>query len=329
MKLGKSKNNDLKRYYFLPISMLNSSEFRDPPSAIVSYESFRHILLLGEADFSFARAFAKELSDDYPGSGSSGDVTTTSIEDDTGNKKSTTLIRNCSRKISITATEYGDDDDVAKRYFDGDKNSLAEAMNYLCRFDSVVEVMCNLNARQLGEINERKTRPYHSSTFYHLNQNIEWKKERDSHVCKCQRWNVNLKQWEESAFWNNSNEQNYDLVIFNFPHSDQAGRATKLVKALFKQLRICIDTGKLQSEVVLEMRLRTIETNPEQKKNIRSYYNHEESAKESGFKCIGVWSGDLERWEKQGYQHKMTKKKETCSDINRDCKVWRWKSLSL
>ena len=103
-----------------------------------------------------------------------------------------------------------------------------------------------------------------------------------------------------------------------------------MVKALFKQLRICIDDhggGRVAQHVVLEMRLRTIETDSIQKRNVRSHYNHEEAAKECGFTCIGSWPGDLQRWEKLGYQHKMTKKNETCRDISLDCKVWRWKSL--
>mmetsp|Transcript_5173 Transcript_5173/g.7644 ORF Transcript_5173/g.7644 Transcript_5173/m.7644 type:complete len:191 (-) Transcript_5173:33-605(-) len=150
------------------------------------------------------------------------------------------------------------------------------------------------------------------------------------HVCTCSRWNISENCWDKpSPFWKNdtSDEDSYDLIIFNFPHSNQAGRATRLVKAFFKQMRICIDAGKLTNDVVIEMRLRTIETNPQYKRNIRSFYCHEESAEECGFICIGCWPSDLQRWEKWGYKHKMTKKNETCRDIGANCKVWRWSSV--
>lgn len=259
-----------------------------------SYENFHNVLLLGEADYSFTRAFATRCSLD------------SSISK--------------GQNIQITATEYGDGVDIMNRYFNHSdiSSSLSETMNSLLRFESVVDVICNLNARHLGEMDGRKM-------IRDINdQNT---KSNESFVCTCQRWNTNHNEWDDpSPFWKDDGKDKYDLVIFNFPHSDQAGRATRLVKALFKQIRLCIDQGKFASNVVLEMRLRTIEINPEKKKNIRSLYNHEEAATESGFVCIGCWPGDLQRWEKFGYQHKMTKKNETCRDINNDCKVWRWKS---
>lgn len=263
----------------------------------VPYGSFKHALLLGEADFSFSRAFAQEFSK----------------ENNVASTDKAVISSRATRK-QITATEYGDGEDIAIRYFDGDNNCLSKAMNSLLDLDSIKEVICSLNARHLGTLNERGNKRHEDG-------------EKENHGCTCQRWNANLNGWDdESPFWKNDGDQ-IDLIIFNFPHSDQAGRATKLVKALFKQLRICIDNGKVANHAVLEMRLRTIEKNPEQKRNIRSSYNHDESAKESGFTCIGCWPSDLNRWEALGYRHKMTKKNETCLDISLDCKVWRWKSL--
>ena len=156
---------------------------------------------------------------------------------------------------------------------------------------------------------------------------------------QCQRWNAEKQDWDDfhTPFWQNhhsskqntstiDNYQEYDLIIFNFPHSDQAGRATKLVKAQFEQIRICNQKQYLSpnNNITIEMRLRTIPTNPALKKNIRSLYNHEEAAKESGFVCVDCWDGDLERWMRWGYEHKRTKKNVTCRDIVMDCKVWRW-----
>ena len=297
-----------------------SEECTDDEKIItVPYEDFNHVLLLGEADFSFARAFAQELS-----------TTTTDTN-----------------RPQITATEYGDGIDIANRYFNGDKQILSERMNYLLQFDSVKEIICGLNARQLGFADprigikrRRNPNPNPNSNNDQNKEEIERQKEDKRIGCTCQRWDVNLNDWGDfSPFWMTNNRtlsndakcddhsKTYDLIIFNFPHSDQAGRATKLVRALFKQIRICINDGKLPKDVVLEMRLRAITKNPKEKRRIRSFYNHEESAEESGFACVGCWSGDLQRWEKWGYQHKRTSKNETCLDIGVHCKVWRWRLI--
>jgi len=246
-----------------------------------SYEGHNRILLLGEADFSFARAFAQEC-----------------VNNDN---------MNMNIKIQVTATEYGDGNDIAKRYYDGNVPNMRSSISSLCQMEVIKEVICGLNARVLGQTS--------------------------ADLCPCQKWNKVDKCWDPSSpFWNSeSGPENvidtyFDLIVFNFPHSEQAGRATKLVRALFKQLRICIDTGRLPGNVVLEMRLRVIESNPNLKKNIRSFYNHEEAAIESGFELIGCWPSDLTRWENLGYRHMWTKKNATCRDIGLNCNVWRWRS---
>lgn len=267
----------------------------------LSYDTFNNVLLLGEGDFSFGRAFAMAC-----------------MANET--------------KVNITASEYGKSEEVAERYFHGDQDRLAQAMNSLLDIDPIQDVICGLNARLLGEIDYRakKCKPIHDNDNNCLN------KVSQTGVCLCHRWNVSQNQWDpESAFWIDGDKNRkimsniglYDLIIFNFPHSDQAGRASKLVKALFKQLRFCIDSGRVARDMVLEMRLRTIESNPKHRKNVRSLYNHEESGNENGFVCIGCWRGDLETWKQYGYEHRMTKKNETCRDINLDCKIWRWRSI--
>uniref|UniRef100_A0A7S3V422 25S rRNA (uridine-N(3))-methyltransferase BMT5-like domain-containing protein n=1 Tax=Chaetoceros debilis TaxID=122233 RepID=A0A7S3V422_9STRA len=270
-------------------------------STLPSYD-FKRILLLGEADFSFTRAFATAHTDnratkaDSPSRCSERPTDKLVIRDD----------------CRLIATEFGNGEDLMKRYYNDDPQKMKTAISSLCQLEAIEEVVCGLNARLLGDKNPTK--------------------------CKCQRWNKLKKEWDPPAsFWENpyvrdtSNKSlplPFDLIIFNFPHSDQAGRATKLVRALFKQLRICIDEGRLAKTVELEMRLRTIETDPTLKKNIRSFYNHEEAAAESKFELVsgGCWTGDLERWEKLGYRHKWTRKNASCRDMATNCKVWRWRS---
>lgn len=243
-----------------------TSENRTKPNDdILSYDAYSKVLLLGEADFSFSRAFASKF-----------------------NTRAQTLC--------VTASEYGDCCDVANRYYNASQQDLTASMMSLTNLHPVKEIICGLNCREISDP-----------------------------ACACQRWNPDSNEWDSnSMFWDEDKDQMFDLIIFNFPHSSQAGRAGKLVRALFKQTRLCIKEGKLPKNVVLEMRLRFIEVDPFRKKNIRSFYNHEQAAKENGFELIGSWAGDLEHWESLGYRHKMTKKNESCRDINVGSKVWRW-----
>ena len=238
-----------------------------------TYEDYQRVLLIGEADFSFTRAFATELADR-------------------------------AQPIEITTTEYGDETDIATRYYEGDQELFAESISSLLSISPSknIDIICGLNARQLGDLK-----------------------------CSCHRWNMNKKCWDApSLFWNHTTAHNlpkYDLVIFNFPHSDQAGRAAKLIRAFFKQVRICVNDGRLPQTIVVEMRLRILETNPKLKRSIRSYYKHEEAAEESQFELIGNWPSDLHRWERLEYSHKWTKKNASCRDMGLNCKVWRWKPV--
>jgi len=142
-----------------------------------------------------------------------------------------------------------------------------------------------------------------------------------SDECTCRRWNATMQTWNEepTLFWNK--DDTFDLIIFNFPHSKQAGRATRLVRALLKQVRKSVEIGKLPSHVVLEMRLRDQTST----RNVRALYKHEEAAKECGFTCVGCFPSDVHKWESLGYQHKTTKRNSTCRDIGNACNVWRWK----
>ena len=274
-----------------------------------TYEDYSQILILGEADFSFTRAFAKELS-------LSPSPSLASIQP--------TKNWECNaRKIEITATEYGNSADVTKRYFDDDNEKFSNTISEICDLNPIKEIACGVNARLLG----------------------------DPINCPCERWNPIEKHWDAvSQFWEQDQDQDqdknknkikarsaiistsiststttaFDLIIFNFPHSNQAGRAAKLIKALFKQIRTCIRQRRLPPTIVLEMRLRVLESDPTLKKNIRSSYKHEEAAEDSGFKLLGCWESDLHRWEKFDYQHKWTKRNASCRDVSLACKVWRW-----
>jgi hypothetical protein len=220
---------------------------------IPSYNQFKRALLLGEGDFSFARAFVQVFGG------------------------------------HVNATEYGEPSNVAMRYFDGNLQKFNDAISQLGKEH---QVMTGVNARLLA-----------------------------SDECTCRRWNATLQTWNEepTLFWNK--DDTFDLIIFNFPHSKQAGRATRLVRALLKQVRKCVETGKLPLHVVLEMRLRDQTTT----RNVRALYKHEEAAKECGFTCVGCFPSDLHKWDSLGYQHVTTKRNATCRDIGNACNVWRWK----
>ncbi|GFH44287.1 predicted protein [Chaetoceros tenuissimus] len=262
---------------------------RDETFDKISYDDFLSILLLGEADFSFTRALLRVIEEEE------------------------TATYRFQRNVKITSSEYGDAQDVAQRYFDQNLEHLKDSIKSLyesaSRNSVLLDLCFGLNARSLGKGLDNK----------------------NEQVCMCQRWNQQNQKFDAqlSPFWNESNEKKYDLIIFNFPHSDQAGRATKLVKALFRQLRICIEHGVLSKHVILEMRLRYIETNKELKKNIRSFYKHEEAAEEYGFEGIGCFESDLHIWERYGYQHKWTKKNGSCRDMIQNCNVWRFQPIDI
>ena len=229
----------------------------------MNYDDFRHVLLLGEADFSFALAFSKEIAE-----------------------------ANNHRRTTITATEYGDGADIGERYFGGDDIQMRKFMTSFASSweDANIAIVAGLDARALGDSQ-----------------------------CPCQTWNnEDESAWVScSNFWDTTIKP-FDLVIFNFPHSTKHGKASKLVRAFFKQVRKCMDQGRISVNAVVEMRLRTL---PESRR-VRAIYKHEESATESGFELIGSYPCDLHRWKKRGYEHKMTRRNETCLDIT--CNVWRW-----
>jgi len=252
----------------------------------MDYKSFRNALLLGEANYSFTSAFCQEFD---------------------GN---------------ITATEYGDAESIATRYFDGDPSQLQKWLEQivsnaesssspLCAGgDARIKIMASVNARSLG---------------------------KDDATCLCERWNG--KSWDApSSFWehqqqptnttdnNNNNNNNhtivpFDLIIFNFPHTGQCGRAPKLLRALFKQARLCVEQGRLTPNVVIEMRLRDDDA-PGHRKLTRVAYQHEEAAAYSQFALLGAYESDLDHWHQLGYRHRTTRKNVDCRGM--PCKVWRW-----
>lgn len=219
----------------------------------IEYSQYRHALLLGEADFSFARAFA---------SGFKGD---------------------------ITATEYGNDSDVCARYHQKDNTRFVALVESMLSLDNLCDVVLSLNARLLGEEH-----------------------------CPCDRWNPATQKWDSGLFW--QEHTFFDLVIFNFPHSPRHGKTSRLVRALFKQLRICVDDGRLPKNVIIEMRLID-----KHERNVRAQYLHEEAAVESSFELVGTWPSDLETWQKFGYEHRMTRRNASCGR-GLPCRVWRWRA---
>jgi hypothetical protein len=257
----------------------SSPDDKGKAAIIPTYDTYKRILLLGEADFSFTRAFAKAYMNP-----------STCCSDGNSTPNAQTSM------MEITATEYGSRADITNRYHDGDSTSLAESMNFISQLAPVKEMVCGLNARRLGDVD-----------------------------CTCQRWNAEEQQWDApSQFWQHD-ARKFDLIIFNFPHAESAGRAAKLVKATFKQIRICLSADRLfEPDVVLEMRLRYLEMDPKLRKNIRAQYQHQEAAVENEFELLCEYESDLSRWERLGYQHKWTRRNASIRDVGLGCKVWRW-----
>jgi len=223
----------------------------------LDYSNFQSALLLGEADFSFTKAFAKEFQG------------------------------------RITATEYGCGKSITDRYYEGDASTLAKSMERLMEFENVQHVMASVDARTLG----------------------------DGDACTCERWNHQSKSFEPSSpFWEHVVAlPPFDLLIFNFPHTDKFGKTPNLLHRLFSQLRICISEKRFATNVVVEMRLR--DKFPPNR--IRVDYKHEEAARENSFEEVGVYENDLRHWEQLGYEHRMTNRNATCRDMS--CQVWRWR----
>lgn len=218
---------------------------------IMDYSKFENILLLGEGDFSFAKALRQVFEG------------------------------------HMTATECGSGTNIESRYgncflYDDDNNNDER--------DSMT-ILAGVDARSLA-----------------------------TPECSCQEWTQ--QEWSAPhVFWI-QDRPCFDLVVFNFPHTEKHGKASRLVRTLFKQLRLCVHAGQLPPHLVVEMRLRVLRDG----KRVRAAYNHEESAAESQFVLIDKQPCDLERWKKLGYTHRMTKKNETCRDIS--CNVWRWRACS-
>ncbi|GMH69845.1 hypothetical protein TrST_g4705 [Triparma strigata] len=223
----------------------------------VDYDEFRNALLLGEADFTFTRAFATMF--DRP----------------------------------ITASEYGSAADLCSRYHEDDEVKFTSSMASLAAIPNVSNVLASLNCRILGQ-----------------------------DVVPCQRFNSVSSKFQDCSFWPDVSDK-FSLIIFNFPHTDQNGKASRLVRALFKQLRICVDDGRLPSDFTLEMRLREFNEREGGWTKHRAAYCHEEAAAESSFTPVGKYPDDLRRWQELGYEHTMTKRDAKIRGLTGS--VWRWR----
>ena len=145
----------------------------------------------------------------------------------------------------------------------------------------------------------------------------------------CQRFNPASSDFEPASFWPDilSDDHLFDLVLFNFPHTDQNGKASRLVRALFKQLRMCVDSKRLPPDFTLEMRLRDAGERADGQPRVRAAYFHEEAASESSFTLVGKYPDDLARWKALGYEHTMTKRDATIRGIKGS--VWRWRPSNV
>jgi hypothetical protein len=218
----------------------------------MDYTQFHNVLLLGEADFSFAAAFAQTFHG------------------------------------RITATEYSRDS--LDRY-DGCANhlKLLESKN--------VRMLQGVDATRLSECD-----------------------------IACDEWNGT--HWEPSTLLpfsiknNTQQPTRFDLIIFNFPHTNKYGKVSNLLSSFFKQVQTCIETNQLfEPTIVMELRLRHGPT-----RNVRADYNHEQTAQKNNFDLIQVRESDLDYWHALGYEHRMTKRNASCRGM--PCQVWRYQARS-
>ena len=364
--------------------MISSSSISLTSSRALSYDHFHNVLLLGEGDFSFARAFATFiqyqeekiqsvvlqqqqqqqqqlllLEQDHHTADNSSPRSNTNFPNQhqilkhlhwQKQKQQPKKQQKKEKQVQITATEYGDFQNVCSRYFDGNIESLENSMSHLYSLPTIREIIFGLNARLLGTDNiadcpcfryspsatatATATVPDHDNDmcvpFWRtktIMNDAASSHRSTSNDCSSNSSNSSSSSSSrENDCGNHGTPDSYDLIIFNFPHTEKAGRATKLIKALFQQLRKCVDNGRLSQNMILELRLRVEhEIGSKLQKNLRSQYHHDVAAEQSGFECIGCWPSDLSMWQSLGYQHKWTRRNATCKDMEHDCKVWRYR----
>jgi len=240
---------------------------------IMDYSGFQSALLVGEADFSFTAAFAKEPS--FRG--------------------------------SITATEYSSAFDILNLYYPSETSHNAfpavvpSFLVELLKTPNVSHIMASVDAKQLANVDTCLCEP----------------------LIRTQQEGYTLFGAAQ-PFWTIVQDQRpFDLVIFNCPHTDQWGKAPRLLKFFFAQLRQCIlndSMSMMTSDLVVELRLRDLTRLSARK--VRMSYQHEEAAYAANFRLLGVYPNDNKHWEALGYEHKQTKRNVSCRNL--PCQVWRW-----
>ena len=194
---------------------------------------------------------------------------------------------------TITATEFSTD--LLKLYFNDDPFALqALAMKQ----PPIHHIMAGVDAKMLGLLD-----------------------------CPCSRWNSDSQAFDQPAlFWDilrDCETPPFDLVIFNCPHTDKRGKAARLLRMFFQQIRACVQDGRMAPEVSVELRLRDLEQLRPTLKRVD--YEQDDAARRSDFLFVGTYPNDNAVWEGLGYEHKMTRRNATCRGL--PCKVWRWKCI--
>lgn len=208
----------------------------------------------------------------------------------------------------ITATEYSSGASILNLYFDNQAELLAQRISTGSNAN-IRHCMASVDARLLGSIESMP----------------------------CERWNCQLLEFEyRPDFWTCLHEEQQhltsietpmptiDLVIFNCPHTNKSGKAPKLLRQFFQQVKVCIHQGRMSHNTVVELRLRDMDHVPENK--VRVHYQHEQAALQSDFQLIGVYDNDMSFWERFGYEHRMTRRNATCRGLH--IQVWRWRYCS-
>ena len=194
---------------------------------------------------------------------------------------------------AITATEFSTD--LLSLYFDGDP-SVLQALDK--KHSHLHHIMAGVDAKMLG---------------------LE--------DCPCLRWNSDSQSFDkETFFWTDIHKHStppFDLIIFNCPHTDKRGKAARLLRMFFRQIRACVQDGRMASSVSVELRLRDLEQLRPTLKRVD--YEQDDAARRSDFFFVGTHPNDNAVWETLGYEHKMTRRNATCRGL--PCKVWRWRCI--
>lgn len=244
------------------------------------------VLLLGEGDFSFARALGRRRASVVGKSCGTSPLSEISSVD----------IPSSLDTWRIVASEVGTFDQVCVRYFDGQPASLEARCQ--CLSDLGVEVLFGLDATHLGD--------------HHLACQRWCPKTRQLISNQC--------------FWGLLPVQQVALaqVVFNFPHTDRHGKISHLLRGFFRGLRSAIRQDLMPNECQVEMRLRHVSF--EADGIHRSAYGHQAAASDAGFSIASVERCDLDPWREAGYAHRSTKRNASCGHLENNTKTWKWQA---